>query len=110
MKLKNGDGGRIVDILAGRDDRSAFEAMVSSAVDFFRGKGVKEIQALDSRGPALKRVYKRLGFKARFSGQKPLRLLGWTWVEEIPKDYFYNGDNWYFTYADCESDMLPLEV
>lgn len=110
VKLKNGDGGRIVDILAGRDDWQVFEVMTAFAVDFFRGKGVKEIQALDSRCPALKRVYKRLGFKARFGGQKPLRLIGWTWIEEIPKDYFYNGDNWYFTYADCKSDMFPLEV
>lgn len=84
--------------------------MVSSAVDFFRGKGVKEIQALDSRCPALERVYERLGFKAAFSSQKPLRLMGWTWIKEIPREYFYNGDNWYFTYANCESDMFPLEV
>jgi len=110
VRLKNGDGGRIVDILAGRDDRGAFEAMVSFAADFFKRKGAKEVQALDSRCPALERVYERLGFKAAFSSQKPLRLLGWTWIKEIPREYFYNGDNWYFTYADCESDMLPPEI
>ena len=110
VKLKSGEGGRIVDILAGRQDEEAFRTMVSFAIDFFRKRGAKEIQALDSRCPALERVYKRLGFKAAFSSQKPLRLMGWTWIKEIPREYFYNGDNWYFTYADCESDMFPLQV
>jgi hypothetical protein len=110
VKLRSGEGGRIVDILSGREDQQAFGAMVSFAIDFFKKRGAKEIQALESRCPALKKIFRRLGFKAAFSSQKPLRLMGWAWIKEIPREYFYNGDNWYFTYADCESDMLPLEV
>lgn len=109
-RLKNGEGGRIVDILAERGDEEAFGRMVDFAVRFFKKRGAKEVQALDSRCPRLKEVYRRLGFRASFSRQKPLRLMGWTWIDEIPKDYFYNGDNWYFTYADCESDMMSVQV
>jgi hypothetical protein len=110
VSLKNGEGGRIVDILAERGDEEAFGRMVDFAVGFFKKMGAKEVQALESRCPALKNVYRRLGFRASFSGQKPLRLMGWTWIEDIPKNYFYNGDNWYFTYADCESDMMSVRV
>jgi hypothetical protein len=108
VSLKNGEGGRIVDILAERGDEVAFGRMAEFAVQFFKKRGAKEVRALESRCPALQDVYRRLGFKASFSRQKPLRLIGWTWIDDIPKDYFHNGDNWYFTYADCESDMMPV--
>jgi len=101
--------GRIVDLLASRKDENFYRALVSFALRFFEERRVDTVQALESTCPELKKAFKRNGFSHRLSTQRSMQMQGWQREDYVPPEFFHNPDNWYFTYADSDFEMLPPE-
>ena len=101
--------GRIVDLLASREDENFYRALVFFALRFLEERGVDTVQAFESTCPELKKAFKRNGFSHRLSTQRSMQMQGWQREDYVPPEFFYNPDNWYFTYADSDFEMLPPE-
>ncbi len=108
---RNGEKiGRIVDILATRKDEKFYQGLITFALEFFEKRGVDTVQAFESTCPELSKALKRNGFSHRLTTQRPMKMQAWQREDDIPPEIFHNPKNWYFTYADCESDLFPLQV
>ncbi len=99
--------GRIVDLLASRKDENFYRALVSFALRFFEERRVDTVQALESTCPELKKAFTRNGFSPRLTTQRSMQMQAWQREDYVPPEFFYNPDNWYFTYADSDFEMLP---
>ncbi len=97
--------GRIVDLLAPRDDEVMWHYLLAEAVDRCREAGCDLVHALGSTVEPLMRAFAACGFRANPEHSRLAQYIAYTSVDGIDLDEFYDGDNWYVTLGDSDTDF-----
>ncbi len=101
--------GRIVDLLACREDFEAWYLLLSGVTDRFREAGADLVHGLGSPVEPLMRAYRAAGFKANPEHSRESQYIAYNRIEDLDQDAFYNGDNWYVTLGDSDTDFATPE-
>ena len=109
--LRDGDllKGRIVDVLARSDDLPMWYFLIGSAVSRLADQGADLVHGLGSTVAAVREAYRECGFRPNPEHARTSQYIAYNNLEGIDQDAFYNGDNWYVTLGDSDTDFARPE-
>jgi hypothetical protein len=101
--------GRIVDILARRDDVETWHYLIDRAVAGFEAAGVDLVHGLGSTVGELVQAYRECGFRENPAHARESQYIAYNRIDGLDQDAFYNGDNWHVSLGDSDTDFAAPE-